>query len=229
MGATALPVACSLDPWLGRRRPVERRTGTITVLFTDFVGSTEAMERAGEDEGRELLGRYLSRLREIAHAFMGQEVKNFGDGIEVAFSSVVAALDAATTMQRAIDWENHTGSLPIGLRIGLNVCEASIAEGDYWGVSVVVAKRLCDLAESGQILTSAIVRELAAQYGEWRFEGVGDRTIKGVGQPVETFELSWTPLDHVPTLPLGSSSATPEGQILSRFIRTVRHAKSERG
>ena len=206
---------------------VERRTGTITVLFTDFVDSTEAMERAGQDEGRALLGRYLSRLREVAEAYVGQEVKNFGDGIEVAFSSVVAALDAATTMQRAVHWENRTGSLPIGLRIGLNVCEASIAEGDYWGVSVVVAKRLCDLAGPGQILTSGIVRELASQHGEWRFQSVGHQAMKGVSQPVEAFELSWTPLDHVPTLPLGSSSASPEGQVLSRFIRTVRRAKSD--
>jgi adenylate cyclase len=207
--------------------PIERRTGTITVLFTDFVDSTAAMERAGADEGRELLGRYLSRLREIAQAYVGQEVKNFGDGIEVAFSSVVAALDAATTMQRAVEWENRSGSLPIGLRIGLNVCEASIAEGDYWGVSVVVAKRLCDLAGAGQILTSRIVRELASQHGEWRFQQVGDRVMKGVSQPVETFELAWTPLDHVPTLPLGSGSASPEGEVLSRFIRSVRRAKSE--
>jgi adenylate cyclase len=208
---------------------MERRTGTITVLFTDFVDSTAAMERAGEDEGRELLARYLFRLREIAHAYGGQEVKNFGDGIEVAFSSAVAALDAATTMQRAVDWENRTGSLPIGLRIGLNVCEASIAEGDYWGVSVVVAKRLCDVAGAGQILTSGLVRELVSQHGEWRFHQMGERAMKGVSRPVETFELRWSPLDHVPTLPLTSDSATTDQQVLSRFIRTVRRAKSEPG
>jgi adenylate cyclase len=205
----------------------ERHTGTITVLFTDLVDSTETMERAGEDEGRELIRRYLSRLREISQAYVGQEVKNFGDGIEVAFSSVVAALDAATTMQRAIHWENQTGSLPLGLRIGLNVCEASIAEGDYWGLSVVVAKRLCDIAQAGQILTSGVVSQLVSQHPEWRFRRMGERTVKGIRRPVDTFELVWTPLDHVPTLPLPSSSTTPEQKVLSRFIRSVRRHEPE--
>jgi class 3 adenylate cyclase len=208
---------------------MERRTGTITILFTDLVDSTEVMERAGEDDGRELLSRYLSRLREISHAYVGQEVKNFGDGIEVAFSSVIAALDAATTMQRTVHWENRRAPLPIGLRIGLNVCEASIAEGDYWGLSVVVAKRLCDLAEAGEILASGIVREMVSDHREWRFRAMGQRAVKGISRPVETFALVWTPLDHVPTLPLASSSSTPEQRVLSRFIRSVRRTASEKG
>ncbi|MDP9234770.1 MAG: adenylate/guanylate cyclase domain-containing protein [Actinomycetota bacterium] len=207
--------------------PIERRTGTITILFTDLVDSTETMERAGEDEGRELLRRYLSRLREIAKAYGGQEVKNFGDGIEVAFSSVVAALDAATTMQRAVHWENRSGSLPIRLRIGMNVCEASIAEGDYWGLSVVVAKRLCDLADAGQILVSGLVPELVSHHREWGFRPMGERNVKGISRTVDTFALVWTPLDHVPTLPLPSSSATPEQKVVSRFIRSVRRSQSE--
>ncbi|MEA2508009.1 MAG: hypothetical protein QOG21_91 [Actinomycetota bacterium] len=229
MAATVLHVPPSLDRWLGRSRPVERRTGTITILFTDLVDSTEVMERAGEDEGRELLSRYLGRLREISHAYVGHEVKNFGDGIEVAFSSVVAALDAATTMQRAVHWENRTRPLPLGLRIGLNVCEASIAEGDYWGVSVVIAKRLCDLAEAGQILTSGLVQELVSQHREWRFRPMGERNMKGISRPVDTFALAWAPLDHVPTLPLASSSTTAEQKVLSRFIRSIRHTDQEKG
>jgi adenylate cyclase len=208
---------------------VNRRTGTITVLFTDLVGSTEVMDRAGEDEGRELISRYMVRLREISHAYVGQEVKNFGDGIEVAFSSVVAALDAATTMQRAVQWENRTGSLPLGLRVGLNVCEASIADGDYWGVSVVIAKRLCDLAEAGQILTSGLVQELVSQHREWRFSSVGEQSMKGISRPVEAFALAWAPLNHVPTLPQASGSSTPEQKVLSRFIRSIRHPDHENG
>ncbi|MDP9223262.1 MAG: adenylate/guanylate cyclase domain-containing protein [Actinomycetota bacterium] len=201
---------------------VERHTGTITILFTDLVGSTEAMQHAGEDEGRELLRRYLTHLRQISHAYVGQEVKNLGDGIEVAFSSAVAALDAATTMQQAVHWENRAARRRIGLRVGINVCEASIAEGDYWGLAVVVAKRLCDMADAGQILISDLVRQLVSDRHEWHFHSLGEQTLKGITRPVETFEFAWTPLDHVPTLPLSSSSTTPEQRVLSRFIRSVR-------
>jgi class 3 adenylate cyclase len=207
---------------------VARSTGTITILFTDLVGSTEAMERAGEDEGRQLLGRYLRHLREISQAYGGHEVKNLGDGIEVAFGSVVAALDAATTMQKAVHWENDAADWRVGLRIGINVCEASVVEGDYWGLPVVVAKRLCDLAQAGQILVSSLVRQLVSDRSEWEFRSLGDMPLKGITRPVDTFEVAWTPLDHVPTLPLSASATTPEQQVLSRFIRSVRRTGVER-
>jgi class 3 adenylate cyclase len=207
---------------------VERRTGTITILFTDLVGSTEAMERLGEDDGRELLGRYLAHVREIMKAYGGEEVKNFGDGLEAAFSSVVAALEAATTMQRATDWENRAGPVSVGLRTGINVCEASIAGGDYWGVSVVVAKRLCDSAEAGQILVSGVAHELVAHHPELKFLALGPRALKGISRPVDTYDLVWTHLDHVPTLPLASSATTSEQGLVSRFIRSVRRAEVER-
>jgi adenylate cyclase len=203
----------------------EGQTGTITIVFTDLVGSTEIMEREGEDEGRELLRRYLGQMREISSAYEGREVKNFGDGIEIAFSSVVTALDTATAMQRTIFWENQAREVEVGLRIGINVCEASIAEGDYWGLSVVVAKRLCDLADAGQILVSGLVRQLVEHRREREFVPLGNRTVKGIGRPIETFELVWTPLDHAPTLP--STSETTEGRALSRFIRAVRRHEPE--
>lgn len=206
---------------------MERRTGTITILFTDLVGSTEVMERVGEDEGRDLLGRYLAHVREIMKAYAGEEVKNLGDGIEAAFSSVVAALDAATTMQRATDWENRSRPVSIGLRAGINVCEASIASGDYWGLSVVIAKRLCDSAEAGQILVSGVARELVQHRGELKFRPLGSRSLKGISRPVDTFDLAWTRLDHVPTLPMASSEATSDRGLVSRFIRSVRRSEVE--
>jgi class 3 adenylate cyclase len=205
----------------------ERRTGTITILFTDLVGSTEVMERAGEDEGRELLGHHLRLLREVSNAYSGQEVKNLGDGFEVAFSSVVAALSAATTMQRTIHWENRVGLAAMGLRVGMNVCEASVEAGDYWGLSVVIAKRLCDMAMGGQILVSGLVRDLATHHKEWRFDYLGERHVKGISQSVNTYELEWAPLDHAPTLPLSPTSDTPEHRVMSRFLRSVRRAQSD--
>jgi class 3 adenylate cyclase len=203
------------------------RTGTITILFTDLVGSTELMDRMGEEEGRKLISHYLSHLREISAAYLGQEVKNLGDGIEVAFSSVLSALDAVTSMQRAIHWENSERETNLALRAGMNVCEASIADGDYWGLSVVVAKRLCDMAEGDQILVSGLVADLAADHSEWRFEPLGHRALRGISRSVATFELQWAPLDHIPTLPSPSATST-EHQGLSRFIRSVRRNEGER-
>ena len=205
---------------------VTQPTGTVTILFSDLVGSTEAMERAGEGEGQRLLGGLLSRIREVAHAYSGQEVKNLGDGMEVAFTSAIAALDAATAMQRSIEWESHARAFPLSLRIGVNVCEASISDGDYWGLSVVVAKRLCDSADGRQILVSGLVKELVSDRAQWKFRPLGARSLKGISRPIEIFEFLWTPLDHSPTLPL-RSGPEQEQKALSRFLRAVRHPERE--
>ena len=44
------------------------------------------------------------------------------------------------------------------VRVGLNVGEPIREEDDYFGTPVVVAKRLCDVADGGQILASDLVR-----------------------------------------------------------------------
>jgi class 3 adenylate cyclase len=48
----------------------------------------------------------------------------------------------------------------LGLRVGLHVGEALREESDWFGTPVVLARRLCDGAQAGQILCSTLVAEL---------------------------------------------------------------------
>ena len=48
------------------------------------------------------------------------------------------------------------------VRAGLNSGEALRDESDYFGTAVVIAKRLCDRAEAGELLASDIVVRLLA-------------------------------------------------------------------
>src|SRR6202011_5343421 len=65
----------------------ERTTGTVTLLFTDQVGSTETLQRLGDEEGERLRRAHFGLLREAAGMHGGEEVKNLGDGLMVAFGS----------------------------------------------------------------------------------------------------------------------------------------------
>ena len=56
----------------------------------------------------------------------------------------------------------------LSVRIGLHVGEPIRDEDDYFGTSVVVAKRLCDRAEGGQIIASELVRT-ADRWPRWLF------------------------------------------------------------
>ena len=61
--------------------------GTVTVLFTDVVGSTELTNRLGDDAAREVLGACDELVRRQLERHRGQEVKGTGDGLMVAFTS----------------------------------------------------------------------------------------------------------------------------------------------
>jgi class 3 adenylate cyclase len=167
-------------------------TGTVTLLFTDLVGSTELMDRLGDEAGNRLLRDHFAILREAAGEHGGREVKSLGDGLMLAFASALGAVACAVRMQRRITGrpEEAPGEA-VALRIGLNAGEAISAEGDYFGAPVVVAKRLCDRAGRGQILVSDVVRSLVERSAEYRFIALGALQLKGFADPVTTFGLDW--------------------------------------
>jgi DNA-binding SARP family transcriptional activator len=169
----------------------ERTTGTVTLLFTDQVGSTETLERLGDEEGERLRRAHFGLLREAAALHGGEEVKNLGDGLMVAFVSAVDAVACAITIQQAVDRTGAGGEPAFAVRIGLNVGEPIRDEGDYFGTPVVIAKRLCDAGEPGQILASEVVRALVGTRGGFTYRTLQPVALKGVAEPVPACEVIW--------------------------------------
>ena len=142
--------------------------------------------------GDRILREHLAALRKAAGEHGGREVKSLGDGLMLAFASALGGVRCAIDMQRQIatrDERVHRES--IGLRVGLNAGEAIIVEDDYFGMSVVVAKRLCDSATPGQVLVSDVVRSLVGSREDVRFIEVGALELKGLEDRVPAFELDW--------------------------------------
>jgi DNA-binding SARP family transcriptional activator/class 3 adenylate cyclase/tetratricopeptide (TPR) repeat protein len=194
----------------------ERRTGTVTLLFTDQVGSTETLQRLGDEEGERLRRAHFGLLREAAGMHGGEEVKNLGDGLMVAFVSAVDALACAITIQQAVHRASASGELAFAVRIGLNVGEPIRDEGDYFGTPVVIAKRLCDAGAPGQILASELVRALVGTRGGFAYRTLGAVPLKGVAEPVPACEVVWEPSTEVrvplPSLLAGEDRGTFVGR-----------------
>lgn len=173
------------------------RTVSTTFLFTDLVGSTRMLERLGA-AGDDLLRRHFALLRSALGAHGGREVKNLGDGLMVTFASPGAAAACAAAMQRTVARHNATceAELALGLRIGVHSGEAVNEAGDFFGMPVVIAKRLCDRCDSGQVLVSAVVREGAGGDG-LEFADMGSLRLKGLTDPIPAAALDWevTPTD----------------------------------
>jgi class 3 adenylate cyclase len=160
-------------------------TGVVTILFTDLAASTELLDRLGDESYEALRRTHFALLRAAVAEHGGEEVKSLGDGLMVVFPSTLSALRCAVAMQQAVRQHNEQHpETPLQVRIGLHAGEPIREEGDYFGTPVVVARRLCERAEGGQILASDLVRELAGTRAGVRFDLLGPLAVKGFTTPV---------------------------------------------
>ena len=161
------------------------------ILAADMAGYSRLI---GVDEGGTL--QAFKAIRDelfdpkIA-AHNGRLVKTTGDGFLAEFSSVVDALRCAIEMQAGMAERNAT--IPtdkrIEFRIGINVGDVVVEDGDIFGDGVNVAARLEELAEPGGICVSARVQEDAAGRLDLAFEDLGEQQLKNIARPVRVFRV----------------------------------------
>jgi class 3 adenylate cyclase/tetratricopeptide (TPR) repeat protein len=167
----------------------EGGSGLVTILFTDLVGSTELLARAGDEAAQRIFRAHHDLLAETAAAHGGEEVKWLGDGLMVAFPSAADAVRAAVAMQQASRRPVHGERLAI--RVGLNAGEVMRDAADWFGLPVVVARRLCDGAEGGEIRCTEVVTSLLVGHTEFAFADLGHLELKGVPRAVPAFAVNY--------------------------------------
>jgi class 3 adenylate cyclase len=163
------------------------RAQTVTILFTDLVSSTELLQRAGDERAQRIFKAHHRLLSEAVQAHGGHEVKWLGDGLMVAFDSARDAALCAIAMQQAS--RRPAAGERLQIRVGLHIGEAFKDESDYFGTSVVIARRLCDSCGDGEIRASDLVVRLLEGREECSFEDLGELALKGIAKPVHTWQL----------------------------------------
>ena len=165
------------------------------MLFTDIVGSTELMQRLGDDRYHLLRRRHMELLRGQVAAHGGDEVKSEGDALMAVFVSAVDAIGCGVAMQRAIHRHHaqHDDSEQLPLRVGMDAGEPIREGNDYHGTPVVIASRLSNDANGGQILVSQLVQRLVGSRGGYTFRELEPRPLKGILEPVHVCEVEWEP------------------------------------
>ena len=191
---------------LTSRSALEGERKQITVLFADIKSSMELLADRDPDEARQLLDPVLGLMMEAVHAYEGIVNQVLGDGIMALFGAPLALEDhalragyAALRMLRDIarhgDEVQRRHGIPIQIRIGINSGEVLVRtigsdlDMDYSAVgqSTHLAARLEQLAKPGTALCSAHTLRLAEGFFETR--ALGAVPIRGLADPVETFEL----------------------------------------
>jgi adenylate cyclase len=169
---------------------VERRLAAI--LAADVAGYSRLI--GADEEGT--LSRLKTLRAEVTDPKIaehrGRIVKTTGDGLLVEFASVVDALRCAAEIQAAVAESN--APLPVDrriqFRIGINMGDIVVEDGDIFGDGVNVAARLEGLAEPGGICVSARVREDAAGKIELAFRDMGEQQLRNIARPVRAYAVA---------------------------------------
>ncbi len=169
-------------------------TESVTILFTDLVGSTELAYSRSPEAADELRRAHFSILRGVLAESVGTEVKSLGDGIMASFPAASSALACAVSMQQQVELEGRRGGDRLAMRVGLSAGEVTREGEDCFGDPVIEAARLCARAEPSQILLADLVQAMAGRRNSHVLRPVGELELKGVVGPVTTLELVWEPL-----------------------------------
>jgi adenylate cyclase len=168
------------------------------ILAADVAGYSRLI---GDDEEGT-----LNRLRSIRTDVInpkitehhGRIVETTGDGLLVEFTSVVDAVRCASEIQTAMAEGSAkiTANKRIEFRIGINVGDIVVEDGDIFGDGVNVAARLEGLAEPGGICVSARVQEDAAGKLDLMFEDLGEQNLKNIARPVRVYRVRPTAIER---------------------------------
>src|SRR5262249_30988812 len=116
-------------------------------------------------------------------------VRLMGDGTLAEFASAVDAVQCAVNIQKAMREANS--KLPedraIVLRVGLNLGDVVVEDGDLYGDGVNVAARLEAIADPGGICLSAAIHHQVERLLPFAFRDLGDQALKNIARPVRVY------------------------------------------
>jgi len=193
-------LACGapLEP---RPERVAEERKTVTVLFCDLVGFTEASDQADPEDVRARIRPYHARLRTEVEGFGGTVEKFIGDAVMAVFGAPKAheddperAVRAGLRILEAIaDLNEADPGLGLTVRVGMETGEVVVAlgarpelgEGLVAGDVVNTASRLQGVAPVGGVLAGPTA--YAATKDVFDYQPLDPVALKGKAEPVPVY------------------------------------------
>jgi len=158
-------------------------------MFADMVGYSRQIER---DESRNSLQaeRSINLFRSLVGDYGGHVANIAGDGIFAIFDSAEAALRFAVQIQSDFRGQAVWGDgEPIQFRIGINVGEVTEEVENIHGHCINVAARLQQIADPGDIVVSAAVRDAVAESLGISLRSLGRPPLKNLAGSIEVYSV----------------------------------------
>ncbi len=184
-------------------------SGTVTLLFTDIVGSTRLWQ-----EQPALMSLALARHDALLHALLpqhqGQVFKTVGDAFYAVFAAASDGLAAALAAQQTLCAEPWHPDARIQVRMGLHSGAAEQRSQDYYGLALNRLARMLAAGHGGQVLVSEAAQALTQGClpANASLRGLGRVRLRDLAQPQPLYQLvhpdlpdSFPPLRSLDTLP----------------------------
>jgi class 3 adenylate cyclase len=168
--------------------PLERKL--VAILAADVASYSRLMEI--DEEGTLAT---LSTFRLVTDGLIsrheGRICGTAGDSILAAFGSALAAVQCAVDIQNELARSNNDVEKDrrMQFRIGINVGDVMLKDGDIFGDGVNIAARLEGLADPGGICISRGIHDHVMKKLPFEFEDLGEQTVKNIAQPVRVYRL----------------------------------------
>jgi adenylate cyclase len=168
--------------------PLERKL--VAILAADVASYSRLMEI--DEEGTLAT---LSAFRLVTDGLIsrheGRICGTAGDSILAAFGSALAAVQCAVDIQNELARSNNDleKDRRMQFRIGINVGDVMLKDGDIFGDGVNIAARLEGLAEPGGICISRGIHDHVMKKLPFEFEDLGEQSVKNIAQPVRVYRL----------------------------------------
>ena len=185
------------------------------ILCTDVVGYSRLM---GDDpEGTlQTLTEYRAVFSDKIQGYKGRVVNAPGDSLLADFGSVLEAVSCAVDIQRELAERNQdrTDERRMDFRIGINLGDVLVKDGDIYGDGVNVASRLESLAEPGGICISGSVHEQVRKRLPLHFGDLGEQQVKNIAEPVRAYLVLTKPGDAAHRVAQAKQQTAKKGSAL---------------
>ena len=163
----------------------------LAVVAADMVG----FSRLVEDDEISILSRQKEYFTEIIkpqiEKFDGKIIKTTGDGFLATFSSSLDAVESTINIQKVINLREKTQSNDkrIWFRIGINVGDVVLDDGDVFGNSVNIASRLESIADAGDVCITSDIFQNIKNLKSFDISHLGEQHLKNISQKVDVYKI----------------------------------------
>ena len=161
-----------------------------TVLALDVVGFSKSMSI---DEDRTLVNLQARRkfVDQLIEQKGGRIFNTAGDSVLAEFPNPVDAVECGVQIQnKSVSINNQSDEADkMSFRIGLNMGEVLVSDGDLFGDAVNVAARLEAQAIPDGLCISESIFDLVNMKVKVSYEDAGELNLKNIGRPVRAYNV----------------------------------------